>query len=135
MAKQFWGLYRHGTRYPSVIDYEALTGLGHVLEAIKHNFREGSGELCYSDFELLQTYFHQTYLKTLGNENTCRWMWDSSIDYSQVNELTQQGYNDLHDIAERFRQKYPELFKDYDPDYYYVSLQVLSRRRFQPIRI
>lgn len=56
VAEQFWGLYRHGTRYPSVIDYEALTGLDGVLEAIKLNFQEGRGELCYSDYKLLQTY-------------------------------------------------------------------------------
>lgn len=51
----------------------------------------------------------------------CRWVWNSNIDNSQVNELTPQGYDDLNEIAVRFRLKYPEVFKDYDPEYYYVS--------------
>lgn len=50
-----------------------------------------------------------------------RWLWNSNIDNSQVNELTPQGYDDLNEIAMRFRLKYPEVFKNYDPEYYYVS--------------
>lgn len=42
-------------RYPSEIDYAAITALDGVLEAIKRNFKEGRGELCYSDYEALET--------------------------------------------------------------------------------
>lgn len=51
-----------------------------------------------------------------------RWLWNNNINETHINELTPQGYEDSYAIGMRFKQKYPDLFKDYDPDHYYVSI-------------
>lgn len=80
--------------------------------------------MCYSDYESLETWdmFKIFSSVVFLKGKIFRWLWNNNINEAQINELTPQGYKDSQEIGARFKQKYPDLFKDYDPHYYYVSI-------------
>lgn len=50
------------------------------------------------------------------------WTWDTSIDVSIAKDLAPQGFKDMKGLANRFKEKFPQLFiVPYKKKNYYVS--------------
>ncbi|XP_054270197.1 multiple inositol polyphosphate phosphatase 1-like [Macrosteles quadrilineatus] len=93
-----WELVRHGTRYPMFEEHRPLKQLKSVKNRILRNQKIFNNvELCEAD------------LTNLAN-------WTINIPISESNRLTQQGKLDMESLAKRHLQRWPSLFKQYDPD-------------------
>ncbi|PNF38918.1 hypothetical protein B7P43_G07444 [Cryptotermes secundus] len=92
-AKQFWIISRHGTRYADADEVDELKDLYDLQEKIiKNHEKDGSGSLCAKDLENLK-------------------LWTLQVVSNVKSDLTPQGYNDLYRLGERFKSRFPALFK------------------------
>ncbi|GAB6020262.1 hypothetical protein CHUAL_002980 [Chamberlinius hualienensis] len=98
---QIYGIYRHGTRYPSVSDVADMIERVPTLRDVIVNASEvGNGTLCPQDKILLKS-------------------WKMNFNGSMTNMLHPEGQLEAHAIAKRLRNKFPELFsQSYSPSIY-----------------
>lgn len=90
-----WVLSRHGTRHADSGDFSTMKISLSLQNKIVKNYESGlypsMGALCINDYLAIKN-----------------WTWDKSAE-DTPNILTQQGWKDLHGIASRYRNKYPQI--------------------------
>lgn len=102
-AKKLWLLMRHGTRYPSERNFQALNSkIPMIKEAILNKCKAGQ---CLLTEEQLK-YFVD---------------WKFNVEINQAVLLAPEGKNELIQLAKRFQSRFPTLLpKQYTNDTYKV---------------
>ncbi|XP_069691317.1 multiple inositol polyphosphate phosphatase 1-like [Periplaneta americana] len=89
--QQFWLISRHGTRYPPSDGIASLQTLSNLRDNIIQNHEIAKrGRLCEEDLENLKE-------------------WTLQVLTTLTSDLTVQGYNDLHKMAQRYKERFPTL--------------------------
>lgn len=103
--KKIWMMIRHGTRFPNKKDIKLMKNdLSDVQEKIIKKFEKNHSELS-SDF-----------IRRLSK-------WKFSVKKDQAQHLTEEGENELIDLAERMQSRFPTLFVDnYKKELFKVTL-------------
>ncbi|KAJ9598264.1 hypothetical protein L9F63_011085, partial [Diploptera punctata] len=89
--KQFWLISRHGTRYPSEDGITRLKTLNKIRDGVINNHEVlHNGQLCAKDLENLKK-------------------WNLQVVTSLASNLAPHGYEDLHNLALRYKARFPAL--------------------------
>lgn len=97
---QLWLIARHGTRYPSDSGLDAIkTKLQKFIQKVRENHEKGFGELCKDDVHFFS-----------------KWMEDTkeSLQSEHIQEkfLHPEGEMEFINLAERFRERFPDLLPE-----------------------
>lgn len=85
-------MIRHGTRFPNKKDIKKMKKtLAEVQEKIIKNFEKSKSE------------FSPEVINRLSG-------WEFKVEKKQAVELTEEGENELIDLAERMQSRFPGLF-------------------------
>lgn len=89
--QQFWLISRHGTRYPPSYGITSLQTLPSLRDNIIQNHKiQNKGGLCKEDLENLME-------------------WTLQVVTTLTSDLTLQGFKDLHNMAQRYKERFPTL--------------------------
>ncbi|XP_026274910.2 multiple inositol polyphosphate phosphatase 1 [Frankliniella occidentalis] len=108
-AVQLWLLGRHGTRHGKDADIELILKLTKIkAQMVEHKSSGRSVGLCDTD-----------------QENILNWY--PNVDRSMSYQLTPQGQQDLLKMGARYRERFPDLFKDPNPASFHFKYDETDR--------
>lgn len=98
---QVYGIFRHGTRFPSVTDvYDMISKVPGLRDMIVAAYEAGNGSLCQQDKILIKS-------------------WKMNFNGSMTNMLHAEGQQEANAIARRLKNRFPNLFaKSYSSNVY-----------------
>ncbi|XP_058800472.1 multiple inositol polyphosphate phosphatase 1-like isoform X2 [Phymastichus coffea] len=101
---QIWMTARHGTRYPDKLSKQHMLDLESFRDQIVANHQHGRGQLCPKDLTDLRL-----------------WQPDPNF-YEKNGTLGEAGKNELHLLAKRLEDAFPEILDSNDPtDYNFAA--------------
>ncbi|CAG5040352.1 unnamed protein product [Parnassius apollo] len=99
-AISVWGLFRHGKSYPSMNFGREMEDALAIKNYIISSYEKGHSSLCAQDIEDLRN-----------------WSIDKKI-FSDYNNLTPEGHEELLGIGKRFKEALPALLENLEKDSY-----------------
>ncbi|XP_026740044.1 multiple inositol polyphosphate phosphatase 1-like [Trichoplusia ni] len=99
-AVSIWGLLRHGKRNPGILFVKQMKDAVAIRDYVASSYEKGNSSLCAQDVENLRN-----------------WM-DDKKTLDKPFQLTDEGYQEALGIGQRFKQAFPKLLSNLEPNDY-----------------